>query len=41
MKEIGEEVKSSIQEALNSTTLQDICERKKEKEQQKVLMYHI
>jgi len=41
MKEIGEEVKSSIQEALNSTTLQDMCERKKEKEQQKVLMYHI
>lgn len=40
-KEIGEEVKSSIQESLNSITLKDLCERKKEKDPQKVLMYHI
>jgi Rrf2 family transcriptional regulator, cysteine metabolism repressor len=41
INEIREAVRSSILETLNAITLQDLYERKKEKETNKVLMYHI
>ena len=41
VKEIGELARSSILQTLNATTLQDLCERKREKEQSKALIYHI
>ncbi len=41
VKETREAVRSSILQALNATTLQDLCERKRQIEQSKVLMYHI
>jgi Rrf2 family protein len=40
-KEVWKEARASIQQALNAITLKDLCERKKEREQHKVLMYHI
>jgi Rrf2 family protein len=41
LKPVWEEVKTAVIEVLNSITIQDLCDRKKEKDQQKVLMYHI
>jgi Rrf2 family cysteine metabolism transcriptional repressor len=41
LKPVWEEVRTSVIGVLNSITIQDLCERKKEKDQQKVLMYHI
>lgn len=41
LKPIGEQVRSSVLEVLNSMTLQDLCDRKRERDQQKILMYHI
>ena len=41
LKPIWEEVRTSVTQVLDSITLQDLCERKKEKDQQKILMYHI
>ena len=40
-KEVWKEAKSSIHDALNSMTLKDLCERKRERDQHKVPMYHI
>lgn len=41
LKPIWEEVKTAVLNVLDSITIQDLCERKKEKDQQKILMYHI
>ncbi|MBI3994569.1 MAG: Rrf2 family transcriptional regulator [Nitrospirae bacterium] len=41
LKPIWEEVRTSVTQVLDSITIQDLCERKKEKDQQKILMYHI
>jgi len=41
LKPVWEEVRTAVMGVLDSVTIQDLCERKKEKDQQKVLMYHI
>ena len=41
LKPIWEEARTAVTAVLNSITIQDLCERKKEKDRQKVLMYHI
>jgi Rrf2 family transcriptional regulator, cysteine metabolism repressor len=41
LKPIWEEVRTAEMKILDSITIQALCDRKKEKEQQKVLMYHI
>ena len=41
LKPVWEEVKTAVIGVLNAVTIQDLCERKKEKDQQKILMYHI
>ncbi len=41
LKPVWEEVKTAVIGVLDSVTIQDLCERKKEKDQQKILMYHI
>ncbi|MBI3596164.1 MAG: RrF2 family transcriptional regulator [Nitrospirae bacterium] len=41
LKPIWEEVRAAVMKILESITIQDICERKKDKDKQKVLMYHI
>jgi len=41
LRPVWEEVRASVTGVLNSITIQDLCERKKEKDQQKILMYHI
>lgn len=41
LKPIWEEVRTAEMKILDSITIQALCERKKEKDQQKVLMYHI
>jgi Rrf2 family protein len=41
LKPIWEEVRTAATGVLNAITIQDLCDRKKEKDQQKVLMYHI
>lgn len=41
LKPIWEDVRAAVVNILRSITFQDLCERKKERDQQKVLMYHI
>jgi Rrf2 family protein len=41
LKPIWEEARTSVMKVLDSITIQNLCERKKERDQQKVLMYHI
>jgi len=41
LKPVWEEVKTAVMGVLDSVSIHDLCERKKEKDQQKVLMYHI
>jgi len=41
LKPIWEEARTSVMKVLESITIQNLCERKKERDQQKVLMYHI
>lgn len=41
LKPVWEEVRSTITGVLDSLTVQDLVERKREREQQKTLMYHI
>jgi len=41
LKPIWEEVRAAVMKILESITIQNLCERKKEKDKQKVLMYHI
>ena len=41
LKPIWAEVQSSVVAVLNGLTLQDLCERMRKRDQQKILMYHI
>ena len=41
VRSIREEVKESILETLNRTTLADLCRRARDLDEQRVLMYHI
>ena len=41
LKPIWEEARRSVMKVLDSITIQNLCERKKERDQQNVLMYHI
>jgi len=41
LKPIWEEVRAAVMKILESITIQNLCERKNEKDKQKVLMYHI
>ncbi len=41
LKPIWEEVRTAATGVLNSITIQDLCERKKEQDRKRVLMYHI
>jgi Rrf2 family cysteine metabolism transcriptional repressor len=41
VKETREAVRSAVLEALNASTLQELCDRVRKNEQNKVLMYHI
>ncbi|HUK57505.1 MAG TPA: Rrf2 family transcriptional regulator [Nitrospiria bacterium] len=41
LKPIWEEARTAVMEVLDSITIQNLCERKQERERQKVLMYHI
>lgn len=41
IRPIWEEVRAAVMKILESITIKDLCDRKKEKDQQKVLMYHI
>jgi len=41
VKETRETVRSAVLEALNTSTLQELCDRVKQNEQNKILMYHI
>jgi len=38
---VWEDVRAAVAKILESITVQDLCERKKERDQQRVLMYHI
>lgn len=41
VKETREAVRSAVLQALNATTLQELCNRVRQNEQNKTLMYHI